>query len=703
MVSASRREISLFIAASIVLVVAGFLSSNGLIVRLLAVFSILFFGQKIGESLINTESVIKQWLAGSLSLIALTVLFQTGYYYLDFNLGGFTDATSLALSIAMLSVFSIFNKKNIQQEEVPAVTDKQRIMWITVLSVPAIIAFGFIVKALFANGTIESIRTPWPFLPEGSFVAFAILPVIAWLMAKKTSSVLFTGMITVLSTLGVTLIAPLIYTLGYGFDGFLHRASQKILLETGTLTPKPLYYIGQYTLNTWMSRLMEIDIMHLDRFLVPLSVAIIIIALFLTLKPTRTSALSVSASSSLLLLSPFVATTPQAFAYIIGISALILAFGTREKNIHPLLPMLLAIWCMAIHPLAGLPFIGAVATTLWTIRLSEKGMSLIKSPLLYLLIFATSISVPLAFVIFSGGSGQILWDFSRLWQALPSMKNIPDILPRNHIALWADWANYAAFLLPICLWGLSAFTLQRSEKGRIFVPLLLIAAGTWCAGLALSTVGEFTFLINYERGNYSERLTLISYLLLFYPALLGFGYLSKSLLKRGPVAITLFLLCFGAWYAGHAYNALPRHDAAAASRGWSVGIYDFEAVRFIEQHAGGEPYTVLANQSVSAASVETLGFARYVKNEKTGEDIFYYPIPTGGTLYQLYLEAVSPEPSLDAILEAGSLAKADRIYVVLNEYWWDAKRVGETLETLAEDTFSFGDGQVRVFRFSSQK
>ena len=83
------------------------------------------------------------------------------------------------------------------------------------------------------------------------------------------------------------------------------------------------------------------------------------------------------------------------------------------------------------------------------------------------------------------------------------------------------------------------------------------------------------------------------------------------------------------------YNALPRHDALVTGRGWSTGAADQEAVKLIEYDADGKPYTVLANQSVSAAAVDLLGFKRY--STTNDGDVFFYPIPTGGPLYETFL------------------------------------------------------------------
>jgi len=133
------------------------------------------------------------------------------------------------------------------------------------------------------------------------------------------------------------------------------------------------------------------------------------------------------------------------------------------------------------------------------------------------------------------------------------------------------------------------------------------------------------------------------------------------------------------------YNALPRNDALVAGHGWSVGQADIEAVRAIEHESHGQPYTVLANQSVSAAAVSQLGFKRY-----HGET-FFYPIPTGGELYNTFLRMTYNEPSRETAREAAKLGGTNVVYLVVNDYWWNARNLNDTLVTLADSSWAYGD------------
>jgi hypothetical protein len=188
-------------------------------------------------------------------------------------------------------------------------------------------------------------------------------------------------------------------------------------------------------------------------------------------------------------------------------------------------------------------------------------------------------------------------------------------------------------------------------------------------------------------------LFVLSSLFLLAPAALGASYVLERMKKgSAATAITLLLGLF-AWHAAQAYDALPRFDASVASHGWSASISDLEAVRWIDRDAGDKPYTVLANQSVSAVAVRELGFKRYA------DDVFFYPIPTGGKLYQTYLDAVSDQVTTDTIRDASNLGQSKLVYVVLNDYWWDAQKVADRLAALAQQEQDFNSATDRVFKF----
>jgi hypothetical protein len=594
----------------------------------------------------------------------------------------------LTLTLVLLHLILPYQNHDDQTSRLPP-TNYRLSLWIAVSVLPALIAFGFVVRGAISQATDISIRTPWPLLPPGTLLALAIIPLCAWLAAWKTNRRWVTALLVSLALVSVAVISPLLYRIGYGFDGFLHVATERIVLETGTLEPKPLYYMGQYVFVTWLSRLTSLPVEIVDRFLVTIVLASLPLFFFYGRNASRRWE-----DAALLLflpLAPFVATTPQSFAYVCGLGAILLSLGGK---VHPIMSLSMAAWSLAIHPLAGLPLAGATVALQW---LNWRKTDALRSPITWLLTLAAAAAVPLAFLVISrGASTGIEWDFSRVVDVKTWIASFTALVPpRNRVALWPDWTALVLFLAPLFAIASALVAIWRDDEQRDrWVVLTVIGAGTALGGFLMRAAGDFAFLIDYERGNYADRLFLVGFLLILPAAAVGAARWLAKLETAPALSAATVLIGLVAWHGAQAHAALPRHNAAAASYGWSVGRGDVEAVRWIESDAQGATYTVLANQSVSAAAVREFGFKRY------HHDVFYYPIPTGGVLYQHFLEAVGREQALEPIREAAQLTDASVIYVVVNDYWWDAERVAEDLSIIADKETTTSDGRVRVFRFN---
>jgi hypothetical protein len=216
--------------------------------------------------------------------------------------------------------------------------------------------------------------------------------------------------------------------------------------------------------------------------------------------------------------------------------------------------------------------------------------------------------------------------------------------------------------------------------------------------LILKTAVNFSFLIDYERMNYADRLIpLIAFFLIPF-FILGIGHLFLNLRSRPlilPIA-TLLLLCGFALSAF--YMTYPRRDAYETNRGFNTSADDISAVYLMEEWAQKEPYLVLANQSVSAAAISELGFRYY-------GDLFFYPIPTGEPLYQQFL-AMNEKPTRETARAALDLVPMHgdvfTLFFVVNNYWWDALHIIETTKTTADDWRAVGGGAIHVFRYDFQ-
>jgi len=87
-------------------------------------------------------------------------------------------------------------------------------------------------------------------------------------------------------------------------------------------------------------------------------------------------------------------------------------------------------------------------------------------------------------------------------------------------------------------------------------------------------------------------------------------------------------------------------------------------------------------------------FAKYFEN-----DLFYYPIPTGGPLYQIYLDMVNIGPTRERAAAAMDLAGVDTTYFVVNDYWWMAEKVIENAKREADEWIALDNGATTIFTY----
>lgn len=685
-----------FVLSVLFLWVFPFAHAQPLVHSAILIFVFLLNSFSLGNRWFSSFSRWTHPFLGGLMLVASSSIIQTIWYYAAPSLGVMSDGWSLGFSILVLCLLPVpISTQQTEEEHTEAETFFSYATRIPPLLIAAEIGLGFILLQAWRAQTTEAINTPWSLLPAGTVAAFVLIAACIWLSAWRKMNSRLTGVLACTLLLSVTLTISLIYTLGFGFDGFLHRASEQVLLNTGTLTPKPPYYIGQYVFVTWMSRIFDAPLFSIDRYLVPLSALLIPLVCLLRVSK-KTSSSSLVGLALFLPFSFLITSTPQSFSYVIGLSALILAISTFEKRIPWLLPFLLGFWSLVIHPLSGLPFFGAVLLILW-IAYKEWAPRLVRSLIWLILLIGTSISTPLAFFL-NGLISQnaVAWNLHALSQEAFYAEFFQQLLriPALHFALLVDWTDFWKFLAPGFAFALAVWaTVRDKERRSVWLNLTLLAIGMCLSGVFLRASGEFGFLIDYERGNYADRLFILAGLLLLPATLQGFSQWIERLRKSSPgvglAAFTLFLAASGA----HVYDAFPRHDAAIVGHGWSVGQADIDVVRFIDKDAHGRVYTVLANQSVSAAAISQYGFKRYA-----GGDVFYYPIPTGGPLYGLFLDAMS-KPDRGVIREASELGKSDLVYVVINGYWNNAERLAEQYKTLSDKGWTAYNNKIYLFRF----
>ncbi len=554
---------------------------------------------------------------------------------------------------------------------------------------------------------VDAVRSPWLVVPPFAIVALGIAMFANVLLFVKGATRSATVLLCAIFFSAISM-AAVVYPLGLGFDPFLHRATVAHIAEFGTITPKPLYYIGQYAIELVLVLVAHLPLNLVDRFLLPVfaTVALVASAAYGFADVTKRNRLALMALL-LLPLGAFISTTPQGIAYVFLLCAVFVAFAGDHKGrpyvkTDAIAPWVLAIAALLTHPFAGIPavlYVGAWHVMQMTERENIKRWLLAASGV------AAVVAIPVLFAVQAARSGLALQlhignllDVTR-WQSL----NIGGFLS-NHFSTAYDGLYLVIdnLLLIVIVVGVLGYVWH--VRGRIqYAPTISIcvifAAAMFANFVALSILFDFDFLISYERTDYAVRALTLTQLFLMPCVVIAIAtaddYLSQ---KPRALRITFFTLLALVGMA-NVYGAYPRHDNYARSAGFNVSTADFDAVSAIVRDGGTSNYIVLANQATSAAAVEAYGFKMYYH-----DDIFYYPIPTGGPMYEKFLTMVNDAPTRTTIIEAMDIATSDTTpvdlaYFAVSDYWWKSEIIIENAKREADDWFAVDGGAVTVFIF----
>lgn len=205
---------------------------------------------------------------------------------------------------------------------------------------------------------------------------------------------------------------------------------------------------------------------------------------------------------------------------------------------------------------------------------------------------------------------------------------------------------------------------------------------------------NFSFLISYEQNDYAQRILfdafifIIPVLAMLAAKFIGLILSSSPFIKYSWLILLVILMTISL------YGSYPRIDRYFNSHSFSVGSGDLAAVNWIAHDAGDAPYVVLADQQVSVGALWTFGFNHYYKN-----NIYFYPIPTGGPLYQIYLNMVYQKPDRATALQAADLTGAQVVYFTLNKYWTDFDKIVEQAKISAYSYQNINNGEIYIFKY----
>lgn len=678
---------------------------------LLAAF-VFGFGTWVGRWAAPTEHGALQTWTGAWILLSAVMLAGAGAYYV----AAFTQPVALALAaiagpiawwLSTRTKTQWFKPRHDLTEETHHGVPTS--VWLS----GAIVLAGLssVLWMLARAATTDAVRTVWEFVPPAAFVAFgaSLLLVVAMLMRGRERALAIP--LCAAALLAYLMAALIVFPLGFGFDPFIHQATEEHIAAYGSITPKPFYYVGQYALVLFAHHAFALPIGPVNAMLVPLLAALSLpfawYGAAAHLLRDRRVATATLGGLFLLPLAPFILTTPQGLANLWTLLLILAAVPALVRDERPRVwPLAIpALAALSIHPIAGLPAV------LFVILLASDPMRNAARPFLSRLVFWSGAAIgcvilPISFVANSLlSSGTLGLDLSALsfLSALSSLSLFLEnrfnplldfvyLYGRNSVAIFALFALFG--------WWIS----RKQIRGTLRIPLIMatMLAINW---ILLSAAVDFSFLIDYERQNFAARLVPLAVYFLAPFAILALGtWLGR--VRHGPVSLRVMsiVLLAGLGTASF-YLAYPRNDAYETGHGYNVSRTDLNAVHEIEADAAGSSYVVLANQTVSAGAVRELGFVRYFGDQ------FFYPIPTGGDLYAFFLkmnERPTQEVASSALAFANERCAADpnctqtdalTLYFVVNAYWWEAPRIVETAKESADAWWSLDGGAVHVFRY----
>jgi len=549
--------------------------------------------------------------------------------------------------------------------------------------------------ALWHSRSDAALVSPWTVVPGYFFVLYflATAVLITLIRRARSNQSLYTINFILIAGhyLLSVMIAVIVYKIGYGYDPFIHQATMDLIDKQGTVSPKPFYYLGQYGLLITIHKLTGLSLVWLDKLLVPVLATIF---LPLALNNFVNKYFANKDYKQLLLLivliipfSWFILTTPQNLAFLF-----LILTGLYGATGHRLTPVLALAACL-IHPLAGIP---ALILSLLLLLYNYKhkiNRKLARSA--YLLLFlAALLGLPVAFYL--SGQSQLTWSlnsFSSFFIALAPHLSLPykETWLLNLSYFYGQ--NWQLIVTLLIIGGAITVHRRHARDFRLSAAMLL----------AIATLGSFFLvsqlsfnLISYEQNDFAQRLLIVVVMLALPAIILALGRLTEKILTQNKFYRLSFLLILSFLISTSLYLSYPRADHYYNSKAYAVSQSDKEAVNWIEGQSN-RPYIVLANQQTGAMALRSLGFNRYYQN------LYFYPIPTSGPLYQYFLQMVYVRADRQTIEEAMNLAQVDEAYFVLPKYWWAFSKILAEAKLSADSWHKVGDGQIYIFKYSLTK
>lgn len=619
--------------------------------------------------------------------------------YLLFELNWPVMIVMLLSPLSLLAVKKYWPKENTTSTPAPH--------FIKIASALFLLLESGIIANLYLNQTTLPSPSPWQSLgPSFFFLFFAsttLLLLTNWFHPGKRAVWL-----TSLHLLIMYSVTNIVYPLGFGFDGFTHRAAEEWIKANGFIAPKQPIYIGQYVWVAFFSHLTTIPIKLVDIWLAPLLAAFA----FPRLIPRALAAafkIPANFSLNLVFVILFVyffslhLTTPFNILILLTFLGIFttLEYLTTKNSMILAITSLIATAGLFIHPLLGAPLAWFVICA-WFITKYQP-----KSWFYWIYGIIMSAIVPVLFMLFLYLTRDVIPQFSNPFTKI-------DVFVKYFI--WPYWyqpvAPYLWNLFYVWEWCIPLLALSIGIYGYIRAPkpraTLFFASSV---AIALSSFFLRSWVVfpdvhANEQGDYPLRL-LKGALMFVLPWTMygiwkiiethapvfahkkGYRLLVLSSFFKMAVIITI------SWYLSY-----PQWNPKVHFPGYNVAAADHQVVDWIHNDNQEYNYIVLSNPITAVAALEKYSFVKYFKTEH-GE-ISYYSIPTGGQLYTLYTEMWMEGQKRVTMEKAMDLAGVKKAYFIIPSYWTGYESIVSGAKKTADSWHEFNNEQLYVFVYEKE-
>ncbi len=619
--------------------------------------------------------------------------------YLLFELNWPVMIAMLLIPLCLLPIKKYWPKEKITITPAPPYHN-----WSTALFL--LLEAGIVANLILQSTTLPN-PSPWQTLTPSFgwlfFISTTLLLITNWLQPGKRAIWL-----TSLHLLVMYSVTNLIYPLGFGFDGFTHRAAEEWIKIHGFINPKQPIYIGQYVWVVFFSQLTTLPIKLIDIWLVPI-LAAVSLPRIIPRSLTAVFKIPLKFSLNLTFVLLFVyfyslhLTTPfnvLVLLTILGIFTALEYTATRNNFILGL-TILMATAGLLIHPLLGAPLAWFVCGAWFSTKYQPKKWFYF----IYGLIM-TAI-VPALFMLFLYFTRGIIPHFInpltkinlflQYWR-WPFYYSHQSSFWWNLLYVW-EWS------IPVLVLAFGIYGYQRSAKPRATLFLVSAVALALSSFLLRSWV-VFPDVHANEQGDYPLRLLKGALMFVLPWAMLGvWQFVGEQQLKfLSPKKYRLIILAsfFStaliisiSWYLSY-----PQVNPKVHFPGYNVSDADYKTVEWIHNDSPEYNYIVLSNPITAVAALDKYSFAKYFKT-KQGE-LSYYSIPTGGPLYTLYTEMWQENQKRSTMEKAMAIVDVKTAYFVIPSFWTDYKNIVIGAKKTADSWHIINNGQIYIFKYEKK-